>query len=723
MADKYGAWNDPYGALEEQDQQAAVAQGAVQGPLTEQEKHDASANVYASGASLGSLGDIYTGNPKLQQPAYLRPDQTGAERIAEQQSNFLYGGYEGGAQYAVNEARENVGQYSDALSGYGDQFLGQATAGQQSYGYGTAGVYGTAGELIDYAQQGPGPSVAQAQHDANTAQAMRQQLALAGSGRGQGGGASAFRQAAANQAMISGLANAQTMALQAQEAQDWRQAQLAAYGQAGALYGQGAGLGAEYATGMSELASGAQQAGGQLTLGQEQLANQINTTALTGTQAYEQNLTDIYGIDKGIPKSADQGLTTKEMIGLGLSAAGTAAMFASDIRAKTNIAPASSLGALDHVIGVNSSGAEDKAALDRKNRFRAGGQNLLDYGQSLFMSSDVRNKENIAPASALESIEDAGTYSYDYLNPERHGEGRFIGPMAQDLEKAPGVVHTAPDGAKSVDPGRLTMVNTGAIAELNQKVEALAEQTAPQTAAPAKPKGKGKAKAKAAKPRYEVEIGEAQIEGQGSPVEFGPAEIEYGPPLPPAEAPPPPAVAKPAAPAAPKAAASAAPRAKPLRLAPERVQPPWPGEPVWEWSDGTYQALPESDPTPARRFIEERGKDLRRIFDPEGYDRDYEQRRRVIELEQKERMGLPTDRPIVYSGDPSRLEFEAQKYGTPAFGAPGPAEAPAELGPSLMDRVFGPNLGDYASEVAEEEYRNEALRQHWRNPPREDLYL
>ncbi len=52
-----------------------------------------------------------------------------------------------------------------------------------------------------------------------------------------------MRQAMPNQALIQGQANAQTAALQAQEAQDWRQAQLQAMGMAGGMYGQGAGIG------------------------------------------------------------------------------------------------------------------------------------------------------------------------------------------------------------------------------------------------------------------------------------------------------------------------------------------------------------------------------------------------------------------------------------------------------------------------------------------------
>ena len=71
-------------------------------------------------------------------------------------------------------------------------------------------------------------------------------------------------------------------------------------------------------------------------------------------------------------------------------------------------------------------------------------------------------------------MSDAGSYTYNYLDPARHGEGTYAGPMAQELERAPGVVSQAADGTKMIDPARLTTVNTSAIAELNRKVDALA---------------------------------------------------------------------------------------------------------------------------------------------------------------------------------------------------------------------------------------------------------
>lgn len=277
----------------------------------------AQANVAGSGASLGAL------NPSALygDRSTMRPDQTNAERLAQQQSNFYYGGYEGGADAGVAAVRDRVDPISGQLQQYGSDIYGQVAAGTEGFNQGLGGLFGQAGALDAYAQQGPGPSLAQAQLDANTAMAMRQQLALAGSGRGQGGGASQFRQAAANQAQIAGQGNAQASMLAAQEAQNWRQAQLQAMGQAGSLYGQGAQLGGEYAGGMGGLAVNAQQAAGNLSLGQEQVATDIYGKALSGTSGYETNMTDTYAIDRNAPRvEKDPGL-----LALGLGAAGAVA--------------------------------------------------------------------------------------------------------------------------------------------------------------------------------------------------------------------------------------------------------------------------------------------------------------------------------------------------------------------------------------------------------------
>lgn len=68
-------------------------------------------------------------------------------------------------------------------------------------------------------------------------------------------------------------------------------------------------------------------------------------------------------------------------------------------------------------------------------------------------------------------------YSYDYKDPTAPGAepGRQVGPMAQDLEHtaAAGAVKPGPDGMKHVDAGRLTMVNTAALAEQQKRTDRL----------------------------------------------------------------------------------------------------------------------------------------------------------------------------------------------------------------------------------------------------------
>lgn len=72
-------------------------------------------------------------------------------------------------------------------------------------------------------------------------------------------------------------------------------------------------------------------------------------------------------------------------------------------------------------------------------------------------------------------------YSYEYKDPDRFGQGRFYGPMAQDLEKTPAgasTVKKAPDGTKMVDTSRLSLVNTSAISEQQRKLDELQKQVA-----------------------------------------------------------------------------------------------------------------------------------------------------------------------------------------------------------------------------------------------------
>ncbi len=645
-------------------------------------------NVENYGGDLGSYGYA---KDLAYETSPMRWDQSNAERTSDQIGNYSYGGYEGGAQDAIDSMRGNVSPYTGALTGYADYAMGQGAQGAADYGQGMQGVYGTADTLTNYAQQGPGPSLAQAQLDANTSMAMRQQLAMAGSGRGAGGGAAAFRQAGDNQALIQGQANASAGMLQAQEAADWRQAQLQAYGAAGQLYGQGAGMGAGYSQGMTDTAVGAQESAGGMQLGAEQVANDINMAALTGSMGYEGNLSDIYGINRGVPAGPGEP-GAYEWINTGIKAAGTVAEYYSDVRAK----------------------------------------------------------KNIQPASALDAVAEAQPYTYDYIDPERHGEGRYIGPMAQDLEGAPGVVQTGKDGKKTIDPGRLTTLNTSAIAELNNKVDSIAAQNM----------------------GWDVGIGEAQIERSGETTALPPEQEkqfqawakqnnindvdhpdsnydyrgfwkgsggskirggvdhfpdtykQHGHPT-----------------FSTESSYSAGPNDGGT----------WDGErfvPPWEVEIGTAtierpmpSAAPSPSSTPAqlspfqKEMLKRTGKVPHGAFDlsgPQGpaapilpsKEQIQEWRTNAQPAPAAQPQTGPTS-PVAYSGDPGRIAFEQGKYGnTPVFGQPAPdsPEAEAETG-GFLDFFLGSSVGQHVSDVADEEKLNMEKRQYFRAPPREDVAL
>lgn len=68
---------------------------------------------------------------------------------------------------------------------------------------------------------------------------------------------------------------------------------------------------------------------------------------------------------------------------------------------------------------------------------------------------------------ALDAHRPAGGYEYSYRDPSMPGAGpgRFSGPMSHELKGMPGVVQQGPDGYERVDTGRLALNNTSAIAE------------------------------------------------------------------------------------------------------------------------------------------------------------------------------------------------------------------------------------------------------------------
>lgn len=74
-------------------------------------------------------------------------------------------------------------------------------------------------------------------------------------------------------------------------------------------------------------------------------------------------------------------------------------------------------------------------------------------------------------------------YYYTYkdiakeIDPSIDTEQEHLGPMAQDIEKVnPACIKETEDGIKTVDTQRLTMMNTGVIADIIRRLDALEEK-------------------------------------------------------------------------------------------------------------------------------------------------------------------------------------------------------------------------------------------------------
>lgn len=121
--------------------------------------------------------------------------------------------------------------------------------------------------------------------------------------------------------------------------------------------------------------------------------------------------------------------------------------------------------------------AEGLAGL-QENRRNSGQQTLSGgLGAAILAMSDINAKENIEPGSDAidEFMKELSVNKYDYKEPEKYGEGKHFGPMAQDLEKSEvgeTMVEDTPEG-KMVDYEKGLPIMMAAIKELYDDVEAM----------------------------------------------------------------------------------------------------------------------------------------------------------------------------------------------------------------------------------------------------------
>lgn len=101
------------------------------------------------------------------------------------------------------------------------------------------------------------------------------------------------------------------------------------------------------------------------------------------------------------------------------------------------------------------------------------------------VDSDEELKNTGGKMSALDVFRKTPGYSYEYkreaLSRPGSAPGRHFGPMAQDLEKTPAgksVVRAGPDGMKSVDTGRLALLQSAALHDLVKRMDKMEKRRA-----------------------------------------------------------------------------------------------------------------------------------------------------------------------------------------------------------------------------------------------------
>lgn len=214
--------------------------------------------------------------------------------------------------------------------------------------------------------------------------------------------------------------------------------------------------GQSYQLGMGALANQATQQGQQYNLGAQGLGNQawLGAQGLAG-----QTLGQQLGADMGYEQLQSQQYLQAQMANQNADTQRDSAntgmvsgllgglMMLSDERSKKEIRELKGkLGEAYAALGGPPGGSFDRDALDEAYA-RQGGSITLPSGSS-----------------------------YEYKQPGAAGAapGRHVGPMAQDLEQNPatrGTVVTGPDGVKRVDTGRLSLVNTAALADTQRDMQ------------------------------------------------------------------------------------------------------------------------------------------------------------------------------------------------------------------------------------------------------------
>lgn len=329
------------------------------------------------------------------------------------------------------------------------------------------------------AAQGKGPSVAQDQLQAGLDASMRAQASMAASARGGGlAAAAAQRQSMINAGGIqSGAANAaaqirakemqDAMAGYAAQANAIRSSDMTAQEKEAAL----AKLKSDLEIKNREIADKAAKEARD----QGQLAALREMQGRTSTVSKED--ADYWTAVKLAKDTADKreaGLRSDKAAAEAKSAADDSGVAGGLVSSIPYIGPALK-GLKDATMPASDTGVPEIKGYESTSTTKSG-STLEDVGTGA--SSDKRAKKDIRPADSKlhEFLSKLKALSYEYKDPSSDGEGEFVSPMAQDLEKTAlgnSFVKETSGGKKMVDYGHALGAMLASQVYLNKRLDAL----------------------------------------------------------------------------------------------------------------------------------------------------------------------------------------------------------------------------------------------------------
>lgn len=277
---------------------------------------------------------------------------------------------------------------------------------------------------------GPAAQAVQMQTQQATNQGINAQLAMAGSQRG-GNAGEAMRQASLGQAQVTGQAGAQA----AQNTLASEQQGITNVGQvAGAMQGEALGQG---------------QLGQQNNQFNAQSTNQANAqTQALGNQTANANAAQTNQFTE------QQNAQIQSLMNSGMS------LEQAQQQANISMAEYATGSAADqYAAGQGHAISQQNADTSSANAAIQGLGTVAQIGSgAVSAASDVRAKKNVLSADkdVTEFLKSLAAKTWDYKDPQKHGAGRHLGVMAQDLEKSrmgKDMVKTGPDGVKMVQYG------------------------------------------------------------------------------------------------------------------------------------------------------------------------------------------------------------------------------------------------------------------------------